>query len=203
MNVPLPIPISHVAGFVIAALAFLGGPQVRLSTLTVPETALPKGCKLASDLPGAVRDNPWIGNNPYIVVSIRDNVDGPPPASVPPGPASVARTAEHVIEGYRADYVAADGGTITVWALRFVDEKWTVAAVMRRLTGEVPRIIIGPIAVRVVLFPPRVSKRPTGSAASSGQACYDAIRKYISSVSQGTGNGGLRTEDSRVAFTPD
>jgi hypothetical protein len=131
------------AGFLLAGSVASASIQSvpKLSSLTVPETALPAGCRLGTPPPASgsapggaavypgefsfFPTNPWIGLERELVVLIRTSIDGAPRLpDGPPLPPPQARALEqqlgdHVSEAYRALYQAAVGSPVEVRALTF------------------------------------------------------------------------------------
>ena len=178
-----PIRIALVgSAFVLSSMwpfVGYGEGQVQLAALTVPQDGLPRGCRLAPEMPGSISENPWVGNNAVKVASIRAAVEGPPPTITDPiRRGTRTRSTEHVIEAYRARYLAERGGWVDVSAVRFDEPKWTAAAALMKLEGKRPRIILGPIAVHVSRSTPWI--RAKGS--DLVQTCYEAVRGFISAI---------------------
>ena len=190
--------------FILPVLAGSDEAQLQLSALTVPQDRLPKGCRLAleTEMPGLYKENPWAGNGGPRLASIRSLVEGgPPPATgeLLRRDETVTRSAEHVLEAYSARYRAEnDDAWVQVSAVRFDDPKWTAAAALIRLEGEMPRIILGPVAVRVTRSTPMTWAKPQHLV----EACYEAVRKYISTLSLPRGDEDKAHElgARRVAF---
>lgn len=160
------------------------------ASLTVPERALPDGCRLrpyVADVPTsppasngkvtvvaanpeALPGNPWIGFNRQVLVNFLwtgQVPDGPPPTAREMR-AMQNESLLHVREGYRGVYDTTEGGTVEVRAVRFDDTKEmpTTLAVPRHLDGAVgDQFAIGTILVQV--------------AASQKTECSGAIDGYL------------------------
>jgi hypothetical protein len=183
----MTITRSHatVLGFMLAAtrlcaLGASGETRYQLSALTVPEHRLPKGCRLAPEMPGAVKVNPWVGNSGPRLASLRAILEGPPPSGgeLLRRDETITRSIENMVEGYAARYLAEGAGWVQVSAVRFDDPKWTIAAALIRLEGEAPRIILGPIAVHVA----RSTQMNSAKRTDLVRACFESVRKYISAL---------------------
>ena len=126
-----------------------------------------------------VGDNPWIGTKTVTLKLIRNVIEGVPVSYDGLRPEETYQITEReVSEGYRARYLGGERGQIDVWALRFRDPTYTDRATLKRLAGEVPRIILGDIAVHVDKSAPITR----GPIADSVDACYRAVRAYIESL---------------------
>ena len=176
-----------------AALIEVQSPN--LPTLTVPDDRLPPGCTLKPAEPeplvapqGGVRvisresasapTNPWSGSDRRLAAAIRQRVDGTP--LQPDGPpldrraaeAYALKSADNVVEAYRATYRSADESLIDVFAVRFDDQSLAASTPppgARNLPRSVTsRVVIGPTVVLI------------SSAANS--SCFQAITDYVRSL---------------------
>ncbi len=167
-----------------------------LNALTVPSEALPSGCALqqpgprpesGSSAEGTVvrseewpsfPTNPWLGTDRKLVAEVRKAID--PTPRLPDGPplgsrdaaAFLLKLADNVVEAYRANYVAAGGSQVAVWAVRFNDD--TLAkpeplwGTMNPPRGFRDRLVRGATVVLV--------------AAPSSNACARAVDAHIRSL---------------------
>ena len=171
-----------------------------LSSLTVPESALPSHCRLQPYVSptapvwrdgtttvaanrwttGRFPSNPWLGTDRDLVIELRRHIDltqsRPLPDALPPSAsdraALDARWAEEIVEGYRAEYYVSDDGTIIeVAAVRFNTEKQTADATSSiRSLLQMPR---GATYLRVI---GTVAVRV---AASSTNDCFRTVDQHI------------------------
>ena len=181
---------ATLAGLVVCPSAVAAQGRGRLATLTVPPKQLPTGCRLEPVTknpdgttnfvmyPGSLGANPWIGTRIPTVGIIRERIEGPLPGETSRSARGLERGSENTVGAYAATYLSDDGVKILVWAIQFDDPNLTYRAAMKRLSGETPRIIVGPIAAHVTLSRP--TTRVKGSAL--GERCYDVVRNYISSL---------------------
>jgi hypothetical protein len=122
--------------------------------------------------------NPWIGADIADVVGIRRMIDGAPrELDGPPLDARQAaefrrQLADHIVEAYRAMYLAADDTVVSVAAVRFDSAERASPSPLYHTRG-IPRgptirIVIGPSVARV--------SAPTLSS------CYGAVRSHVESL---------------------
>ena len=188
--VAIALQMAAFVSLVTPALSASVQSRTLLSTLTVPAKQLPKGCRLkpvSKDpdgtakfvmYPGNLGANPWIGTRIPTVGIIRERVEGPLPGEASRSARGLERGSENTVGAYAATYLADDGVEILVWAIQFDHPNLTYRAAMKRLGGETPRIIVGPIAAHVSLARP--TTRVKGTAL--GEACYDVVRNHIASI---------------------
>ena len=160
--------------------------ELGLASLTVPEGALPDGCRLQPDVPSipvsapppdgrvsvvnpnpeSLSHNPWIGFDRHVLIGLLWTApfpDGPPPTARQMR-AMQSESLLHVREGYRAVYDSAEGSAIEVRAVRFDDTREmpvTLATPSQPDRGFADQFAIGRIFVEI--------------AAPSETACSRAI----------------------------
>jgi hypothetical protein len=184
------LPGAVLAGVVSCLPAVSAQAPGRLAALTVPPEQLPAGCRLEPVTknpdgttkfvmnPGNLGTNPWIGTRIPTVGIIRGIIEGPLPGETSRSARGLERASENTVGAYAAAYLADDGVKVLVWAVQFDDPNLTYRATLKRIGGETPRIIVGPIAAHVTLSRP--TTRVKGTAL--GERCYDVVRNYISSL---------------------
>ena len=184
------VPTLRRTAFVVLAFALaIGAARAQddeLSRLTVPADRLPKGCRLAPplrpDASGKPRTdypplgpNPWVGNRPPSMASIRQSVEGRPDSDLT-GPALHKHMEQNLVAAYVAKYLAADGGTVTVWAVRYDDPKLAMRPLLKTLDGQVARIVFGSSAARISWSFGRSMK------SNAAETCYRAIRDHVAAL---------------------
>lgn len=164
-----------------------------LSSLTVPERALPTNCRLqpygSPTAPvlrkgqwttGRFPSNPWLGADRNLVIELRRHIEPDwsrsLPDALPPSASDQAaldaRWAEDIVEGYRAEYYASDDATIIeVAAVRFnteqqaADATSSVRSLLQLPRGTTYLRPVGTVAVRV--------------AASATNDCFRVVDQHI------------------------
>ena len=187
---------SAPAGLIAAAVAtaLIAGDLTRitasqgseLARLTVAVEHLPKGCRLAPilrpDASGRPRTdypplgpNPWLGNRLASMASIRHAVEGRPDSDLQ-GPALHEQLQKNLVAAYKANYVADDGGTVTIWAVQYDDPKLAMRPLIMTLEGQVERFVFGASAARITWSFGRTMKN------APVEACYKALREHVSAL---------------------
>ena len=153
--------------------------RIAFETLTVPPANLPQGCALSppreAGIGMPIPSNPWLGNDPSVVISIRERVARPP--EVPDGPplsrSELARfrfrLAEDVLEAYMAVYkdsTTDDARLIPVYAVRFNGPAEPRVPRNRDARGGSLQIVRDDTVILL-----------TGRG-----ACFDAVAAFITSV---------------------
>ena len=153
--------------------------RIAFDTLTVPPANLPQGCALSSPREAgigmAIPSNPWLGNDPSIVIPIRERVGRP--TQVPDGPPLSrselarfrSRLAEDVLEAYMAVYKDSsteDSRLISVYAVRFSGPAEPRVQRNRDARGGSLQIVRDDTVILL-----------TGRG-----ACFDAVATFITSV---------------------
>jgi hypothetical protein len=178
MNVPSGVA-SAVAALWLAGGQMPGAGQERfqLELLTVPPRLLPAGCRLAPDAANGnpsfvmyptLRQNPWRGTGTS-AASVREVVDGPPPADRPTGPEGRAILQSGLVEAYRARYLAPDGSDVDVYAVAFAEPALTNSAVLTRLGGRPGRTIV-------------LDNTAVWVSPGSGGDCFRAVVDHVASL---------------------
>ena len=98
------------------------------------------------------------------LASIRVVIDGPRLKTDPIGP----RSADGILEGYRAVYIGADRSVVDVYAVLFNDAELTGRALMSRLGAPRRVIVHGPIAIVLL-------------QSASGD-CFKAVTEHLDSI---------------------
>jgi hypothetical protein len=161
---------------------------VGLASLSVPQRALPEGCRLRPFVaaaptpppaphgqvtvvsPESFPRNPWIGFDRHVLIALLwtgATPDGPPLTDRQIR-ALQGESLLHVREGYRALYDSSEGSGVEVRAVRFDDAEHmpTDLGPPRASDGEVDhRFAIGTILVQV--------------AAARRMSCSDTIDEYL------------------------
>ena len=181
----LPALVAVITGLLAVPIASPSDDE--LSRLTVPADRLPKGCRLAplvrpdpSGKPradfGPLGPNPWIGNRPASMATIRHAVEGRPDNDLQ-GPALYKQLEQNLVAAYEAKYLAEDGGTVTVWAVRYDDPKLAMTPLLKTaIQGDVARIVFGSSAARVSWSFGRTMR------SAPVETCYRAVRDHISAL---------------------
>ena len=157
-----------------------------LSRLTVPADRLPKGCRLApplrTDASGKPQTdypprgpNPWVGNRPPSMASIRYAVEGRGDSELQ-GPELYKQLEQNLVAAYEARYLAADGGTVRVSAVRYDDPKLAMRPLLKTLDGQVARIVFGSSAVRISWSFGSTMK------STAAEACYRAVSDHVAAL---------------------